>query len=250
MPIHQVFTCFIRRVALELISKIGIIPRSGKLHGSIAFGPIMFSDVYLGMLKIGLTGGIGSGKSTVARIFEVLGIPVYYADDRAKQLMVSDPDLIAGIKGLFGSKAYLPDGTLNRALIAERAFSEPSLLKKLEALVHPAVFTDGDRWHDAHQDVPYTIKEAALLFESGGYKKLDKVIVVTAPEEMRIQRVVHRDGTTREAVLARIRQQMPQEEKVRLADFVIVNDGNHSLIQQVGHIHRQLLQLSQNEAIQ
>ncbi|MBK7407651.1 MAG: dephospho-CoA kinase [Saprospirales bacterium] len=193
------------------------------------------------MLKVGLTGGIGSGKTTVAQLFEVLGIPVYYADDRAKRLMVEDPALIEGIKSLFGPESYQADGALHRAFIARQAFSEPSLLKQLEALVHPAVFADGNRWHEAQSGAPYTLKEAALLFESGGYKELDKVITVSAPLELRIARVIRRDQTTREAVEARIRQQMTDEEKMRLADFVIFNDGAHSLIEQVWSIHQQLL---------
>ena len=193
-------------------------------------------------MKIGLTGGIGSGKSTVARIFEVLGIPVYYADDRAKQLMTEDPDLVAAVSGLFGKEAYHEDGTLNRAHIASLAFTDPALLKKLEALVHPAVARDGERWYEASQDAPYAIKEAALLFESGSYKALDKIIVVTAPQDLRIERVIRRDGTTREAVESRIARQMPEEEKIALADFVIVNDGSQSLIRQVWDIHKQLIQ--------
>jgi dephospho-CoA kinase len=196
------------------------------------------------MLKIGLTGGIGSGKSTVARIFEVLGIPVYYADDRAKQLMASDPELIRAITGLFGDGAYDAEGRLNRSWIAQRVFSDPPLLKQLESLVHPAVFADGDRWFEAQSGSPYAIKEAALLFESGGYKALDKVVVVAAPLALRIQRVVSRDKTTPEEVEARIRRQMPEEEKVRLADFVILNDGEHSLIRQVMAVHEQLLSFS------
>lgn len=195
--------------------------------------------VYLGMKKIGLTGGIGSGKSTVARIFEVMGIPVYYADDRAKQLMVQDPELKAGIVALFGKEAYR-GGELDRAHIANLAFTDPSLLKKLEALVHPAVLADGERWHEAQQGVPYTIKEAALLFESGSYQALDEIIVVTAPLEVRIERVMKRDQTSRDSVEARIARQLPEEEKAARADFVIVNDGSRSLIRQVWEIHRQL----------
>jgi dephospho-CoA kinase len=194
------------------------------------------------MKKIGLTGGIGSGKSTVARIFEVMGIPVYYADDRAKQLMVEDPELKAGIIALFGAEAY-SDNELNRAHIAQLAFSDPSLLKKLEALVHPAVLADGERWHNAQQGVPYTIKEAALLFESGSYKALDKIIVVTAPLELRIGRVMKRDQVLRNAVEARIARQMLEEEKIKLSDYIIVNDGSRSLIRQVWDIHRQITQL-------
>ena len=217
----------------DLANQVRHISRSRKLN--------LIFDL---MLKIGLTGGIGSGKSTVARIFEVLGIPVYYADDRAKQLMASDPELIRAITGLLGAGAYDAEGRLNRSWIAQRVFADPALLKQLEALVHPAVLADGDSWFEAQSGKPYAIKEAALLFESGGYKALDKIVVVTAPLALRIQRVVGRDKTTPEEVEARIRRQMPEEEKVGLADFVILNDGAHSLIRQVMDVHEQLLSLS------
>lgn len=195
------------------------------------------------MLKVGVTGGIGSGKSTVCRIFETLGIPVYYADDRAKWLMVNNERLKENIKALFGTEAYLPDGSLNRALIAQRAFNDPAQLKALNQLVHPAVFEDGEEWNEEQRKkgAPYTLKEAALIFESKSHLALDLVITVTAPEETRIARVIARDHTTREAVLARIAKQMPESEKVERADFVIQNDGNTPLIQQVMNLHRKLL---------
>jgi dephospho-CoA kinase len=194
-------------------------------------------------MKIGVTGGIGSGKTTVCKIFETLGIPVYYADDRAKELMVTKPALIAGIKELFGENAYLKDGSLNRAHIASIAFQDKSILNQLNALVHPAVHQDGYEWAEAQQNVPYTLREAALIFESGGHKKLDKVITVFTPKELRIERVMARDNTERAAVEARINKQMPDEEKVKLADFVIYNDGQQSLIQQVYAIHQELVRL-------
>ncbi len=144
-------------------------------------------------MKIGITGGIGSGKTTVCKIFETLGIPVYYADDRAKELMVTNPDLVAGIKKLFGEEAYHSDGSLNRAHIAALAFGDAAMLAQLNALVHPAVHQDGYEWAESQTDAPYTLREAALVFESGGHKKLDKVITVFAPKEMRIERVMARD---------------------------------------------------------
>ena len=193
------------------------------------------------MIKVGLTGGMGSGKTTVAKIFENLGIPVYYADLEAKRLMVEDASLVEAIKELFGEEAYDANGLLNRTFIAQRAFPEPELLKKLEALVHPAVLRDGERWHEAQLGVPYTIKEAALLFESGSYRQLDKVITVFAPLELRIARVMARDKSAREDVEARIARQMPEEEKLKLADFVVYNDGSRSLIAQVWEIHKELL---------
>lgn len=191
-------------------------------------------------LKIGITGGIGSGKSTAAAIFEVLGIPVYYADSRAKWLMIHQKELVAAIKKVFGEEAYLVDGALNRAHIANIAFNNPSKLKQLNALVHPAVKLDYEQWHDAQNDVPYTLKEAALLFESGGAQELDAVIEVFAAQKIRIERVRKRDGFSRKQVLDRIRNQMPEREKKKLADYVIYNDGKKGLINQVLALHQVL----------
>ena len=195
------------------------------------------------ILKVGITGGIGSGKTTVCRVFETLGIPVYYADSQARQLMVSDPRLVAGVKALFGARAYLKDGTLNRPFIAKQVFNNKEKLQQLNSLVHPAVAEDGVRWHCAQENVPYTLKEAALLFESGNYKQLDKVITVFAPEELRIRRVMERDQISAGEVRARMDKQMVEEEKIKRSDFVIYNDEEHSLIQQVLDIHRTLLAL-------
>jgi dephospho-CoA kinase len=195
-------------------------------------------------LKIGITGGIGSGKTTVCRIFEKLGIPIYYADDRAKTLMTEDADLIKGVKNLFGNAAYFEDGSLNRQLISETAFSNPLILNALNAIVHPAVRLDGERWHDAQTGAPYTLKEAALHFESGGYKLMDKMICVVAPKELRIERVLGRGGLNRVEIEARIAKQLPDEDKVKQSDFVINNDGIHGLIPQVMAIHQALLSAS------
>jgi dephospho-CoA kinase len=195
-------------------------------------------------LKIGITGGIGSGKTTVCRIFETLGIPIYYADDRAKALMTEDADLVKAVKNLFGDAAYLNDGTLNRALISEIAFSNPLKLNELNALVHPAVRLDGERWHNAQIGVPYTLKEAALHFESGGYKLMDKMICVVAPKEVRIERVLLRGGLTQADIEARMSKQLPDEEKINKSDFVIYNDGKEGLIPQVMAIHKRLIQES------
>ena len=193
------------------------------------------------MLKVGITGGIGSGKTTVCQIFAALGIPIYYADDRAKALMVEDPALRRGIIDLFGPLAYTDDGQLNRTHLAERAFANDQLLQQLNNLVHPAVWRDAEAWTRAHADAPYTLKEAALTYESGGDQFMDRMIVVAAPDEMRIQRVQDRDGLTRQQVLDRLNQQMPQQEKIDRADFVIHNDGRLGLMAQVLDIHQQLL---------
>jgi dephospho-CoA kinase len=149
--------------------------------------------------------------------------------------------LITGIKKLFGESAYLPDGSLNRQLLSEVSFSNPLILNELNALVHPAVREDGERWHASQTGVPYTLKEAALLFESGNYKVLDKIIVVTAPQDLRIERVLLRGGLSREQIEKRMAAQMPEAEKAARADFIINNDGTQSLIPQVLSIHKHLL---------
>jgi dephospho-CoA kinase len=193
------------------------------------------------MLKVGITGGIGSGKTTVCKVFETLGIPIYYADDRAKILMNTDEFLVTEITKIFGEQAYLSIGELNRPHIASIAFSDKNVLQKLNALVHPVVHRDSEKWFLEQQNVPYVLKEAALHFETGGYKMLDKMITVFAPKEVRIERVMKRDKRTVEEVEARINNQMPDSEKVKLADFVIYNDGSQSLIQQIYTIHQSLI---------
>lgn len=190
------------------------------------------------MLKIGITGGIGSGKTTVCQIFETLGIPIYYADARAKWLMSNDENLKSGILDLFGPEAYL-DHQLNRPFIAGIVFQDRSKLDQLNQLVHPAVAKDSLNWHLA-QTAPYTLKEAALLFESGSYQQLDQIIVVTAPKNIRIQRVMKRDQVEEAAVVARMNNQMPENEKVALANYIIYNDGKQALIPQVFKVDKAL----------
>ncbi|KAA3625143.1 MAG: dephospho-CoA kinase [Bacteroidetes bacterium] len=189
--------------------------------------------------KVGITGGIGSGKSTVSKLFEFLGIPVYYADDEAKKLMVEDQDLIQELKATFGQETY-KDGMLNRAFLANLVFKNEKLLQKLNSIVHPALGKHYEKWHAQQKNTPYTIKEAAILFEMGAADHMDKVITVFAPVEMRINRVIKRDKVTKESVLDRIARQMPDDEKVEKADFVIMNDGNQSLIAQIIEIHKEL----------
>lgn len=190
------------------------------------------------MKKIGITGGIGSGKTTVCKIFESLEIPVYYADDRAKALMIENKELVVGIKNLLGDESYFDDGSLNRQYIANIVFKDKKKLEQLNGLVHPAVAKDGILWHQSQSLVPYTLKEAALLIESGSYQSLDFLITVWAPKETRIQRVIKRDGTSRAEVEARMDKQMSEFEKLKLAQFVIINDGEKSLVQQVQQLHR------------
>ncbi len=196
------------------------------------------------MLKVGITGGIGSGKKTVCRIFETLGVPVYYADDRAKELMLKDETIKKQVTALFGGDAYLPDGLLNRKYIAEKVFQNQSQLAQLNAIVHPAVFNDSQQWFMEHEDKPYTLYEAAILFESGSYLFLDKTITVFAPLEERVARTMKRDKATREEVMERVAKQMPEEEKIKKADFVIHNDHSIPLIEQVLTIHQRLIELS------
>ncbi len=194
-------------------------------------------------LRVGITGGIGSGKSVVCKIFEVLGIPIYYADERAKWLMVNDLNLVHAIRASFGDLTYDANGQLNRSYLAERVFHDEQQLQRLNALVHPAVARDSASWNAVQVGMPYTLREAALIYEAGIDKQLDKVIVVTAPLDVRIQRVMMRDRVPREAVKARISKQMPESEKVQRANFVILNDGTQPLIQQVLKVHNQLCDL-------
>lgn len=196
------------------------------------------------MIKVGITGGIGSGKTTVCRIFEVLGVPVYYADERAKWLMEHQPEVVNALVTEFGPTIYDENGRLNRAQLAELVFPHPERLQVLNSIVHPAVFEDGFRWEmeQAAAGAAYSLKEAALLIESGSHQFLDKLIVVTAPEALRIERVQLRDGWSETEIKNRIARQMPEEEKLKLADYIVQNDGQLLLTGQVLYIHRQLLQ--------
>lgn len=193
------------------------------------------------MLKVGLTGGIGSGKSTVAAIFEVIGIPVYYADAAAKRLMNNNPTLKQQIIELFGDEAY-KNGQLDRTLIASRVFGDTSKLEQLNNLVHPITINDAEKWM-GEQKGHYAIKEAAIIFESGSNRSLDKVIGVFAPEAIRIQRVMERDNVTADTVKKRMSNQMNEEAKMQRCDYVIYNDETRFLIPQVIAIHRQLLDI-------
>jgi dephospho-CoA kinase len=194
-------------------------------------------------LRVGITGGIGSGKTTVCHLFEALGVPVYYADYWAKWLTTNDTAVKNAIMELFGAAAYLPDGTYHRAEVARQVFSDKEKLARLNAILHPAVEQHGQSWHRdrAAEGHAYTLKEAALMIESGSYKHLDQLIVVTAPEMLRIQRVMQRDGLTEAEVRQRMSHQLPESEKIKLADRLIHNDGSESLIQQVWSLHRSLI---------
>ena len=200
------------------------------------------------MLKVGITGGIGSGKTTVCKMFEKLGVPVYYADDRAKYLMQHEHFLIDQIKKNFGEEVYV-NGTLDRKLLAAKVFNDKTKLDLLNSLVHPAVYRDTERWVEEQKEkkVPYILKEAALLVETGSYKALDKLIVVTAPMNTRIERVSERDKVEVNEVQARINNQLPEEEKVKLANYVITNNGSlEGLEQQVLKIHEKMIEEKSN----
>lgn len=194
------------------------------------------------MLKIGLTGGIGSGKSTVAKIFETLGIPVYYADAEAKRLMNSSETLKKAIRQHFGDAAYEKD-QLNRKYLADIVFNNPEKLELLNALIHPETINDAAQWMQ-QQSAPYCIKEAALLFESGAAENLDFVVGVYAPQALRIKRVMKRDGFTEAEIMKRISRQINEEMKMKLCDFVITNNEQELLIPQVLKLHQHFSGLS------
>ena len=196
------------------------------------------------MLKIGITGNIGSGKTTVSKIFEVLGIPVFYADDEAKNVMVNDAILIDSIKKTFGAQSYFDDGTLNRKHIAGIVFNNDAELGKLNAIVHPGTFRAFDNWLPRHMNSPYILKEAALLFESDSYKLCDKTIMVTAPLDMRVKRVMLRDGLSEEEILKREANQFTEEKKTGLSNFVIKNDNVELVIPQVLKLHELFLSMT------
>ncbi|MDE3124579.1 MAG: dephospho-CoA kinase [Bacteroidota bacterium] len=191
------------------------------------------------MLKIGLTGGIGSGKTTVAQIFKVLDVPVLDADTVAKKLMESDNALIERIKAIFGNNVY-HNGRLNRQYLANIVFKDEQKLQTLNAIVHPATIAYAQKWM-LQQNAMYVVKEAALFFESGSDTEMDIMVGVTAPIELRINRVMKRDGISREAVLERMKRQMDEQEKMKCCKYVIQNDDSQLLIPQVFQLHNQFI---------
>lgn len=194
------------------------------------------------MLKVGLTGGIGSGKSTVAKVFEVLGIPVFVSDDAGKWLLQEDPGVRAQVIAAFGEGVY-PGGRVDRHALGRLVFRDPERLARLNAIVHPAVRAAFAAWA-REQDAPYVVNEAAVLIESGGHTAMDHLVVVTAPEADRIRRVMARDHVDAEHVRARLRNQLSETERTAHADTVIVNDGKAMVIPQVLALHERLLSLA------
>lgn len=189
---------------------------------------------------VGLTGGIGSGKSTVAGIFRHLGIAVFEADQEAKALLDRDKTLRDGLFQLLGPEVFGREGRVDRSFMARRIFSDSGLLEKVNALIHPAVGRAFGDWY-ARQNSPYVLREAAILYESGSYRDCAVVIVVSAPENLRLERVMKRSGETGEQVRERMKSQWPQEEKDRRADYIIRNDGSQMIIPQVLKVHESLI---------
>jgi dephospho-CoA kinase len=192
------------------------------------------------MLKVGVTGGIGSGKSVVCQVFKTLGIPVFNADDAARHLMENDTTLKQSIQWLLGDDVYTPDGTMQRDKVSSAIFADAGKLQQLNSLVHPAVISYANAWMQV-QTSPYAIKEAAIFYESGSYKDVDLMIGVYAPRELRIARTMERSHMTREKVLSIIAQQMDEDEKMKRCDYVITNDNVAALLPQVLKIHEELL---------
>jgi dephospho-CoA kinase len=198
------------------------------------------------MLKIGLTGGIGSGKSTVAKIFEALDIPVYYADKAAKMLMNEDDEIKTEITKHFGKESYT-EGQLNRSYIASIVFNDKEKLDLLNFITHAATIRDANEWIE-QQTSPYIIKEAALIFESGSSEYLDYVIGIYSPAPLRIKRTMERDNITKDEVLKRMSRQIDEEMKMRLCDFIITNDEQQLVIPQVIELHEKFIRpINKNE---
>jgi len=191
------------------------------------------------MKKVGLTGNIGSGKSLVAQIFSTLGIPIYHAD-QASKCFLEDPGIVHRIREEFGSGILNRNNEVDRKFLAGKVFSNPDSLQKLNSILHPLVREDFRNWITFHQNHPYIILEAAIIFETGFQSELDVVIHISCPQEMAIRRVIDRDGVTREEVLKRMQFQMEDKKKAALSDFVIRNDGLSMLIPQVVEVHRLL----------
>ncbi len=192
------------------------------------------------MLRLGITGGIGSGKSTVCAIFSQLGIPAFNADTQAKEIVNNEPKLQKKIIELLGENAFI-DGVYNRTYVASQVFSNPILLEKLNQIIHPAVFNLWSEFCKQNSTAPYVIKEAAIMLETDSRYTVDKIALVYSPLELRIERITKRDNFSRDEIIHRINNQMKDEDKLNLADFIIYNDNFQSLILQVYQLHNQLI---------
>lgn len=195
------------------------------------------------MLKIGLTGGIGSGKTTVAKVFENLGVPVFYADQEARKLMESSMDIIQAIKSTFGDNSYIGN-KLNPTYLASRVFGNAENLERLNQITHPAVHRQFEQWITRQMKTDYIVEEAALLFESGAYRYFDFMVMVMAPKKLRIDRVMARDHWTESDVLERMNHQLPDEEKIPLSHFLIFNDEQSMLLSQVIPLHEKIISVN------
>lgn len=192
------------------------------------------------MYQVGVTGGIGSGKTLVCQVIERLGVPVYYADIEARRLMNSDAGLIEGIRELFGDAAFR-SGKLDRGFVAGQVFGDPVKLDRLNSLVHPAVRQHYTEWMERQTGAPYVVEEAAILIESGASKFLDRTVLVFAPESLRIRRVMERDRVPELEVRKRMMHQMNEEMKKDLADDILLNDGRSMLLPQIIQLHNNIL---------
>lgn len=191
------------------------------------------------MIKVGLTGNIGSGKSTAARIFKSLGVPVFYADTQAKQLY-ADPGVKREVVALCGNRVLDNDDKINYQKLAAVLFNDSEKLRQLNAIIHPKVREKYRMWLELHHEKPYTVQEAAIMVESGLYKEMDVLVVVTAPQPQRLQRILERESITEEQVRKRMQRQLPEEELVKYADFIVKNDDRTLLIPQILSIHQSL----------
>ena len=184
-------------------------------------------------IQLGITGGIGSGKSVVCKMLSVMGIPVYDADTEAKLILENNADVIRQVKSLFGDNSYTEAGVANRAFIAATVFNNDEKLQKLNQIIHPAVQNHYREWVKDHQQHPIVVKEAAIMFESGSYKDMNFVAAVVAPESIRLERVVQRDGKTASQVRAIMAKQLSEDELKKRSDFIILNDNKHLVTTQI-----------------
>lgn len=197
------------------------------------------------VLQVGITGGIGTGKTFVCNLFAEMGVPVFDADSRAKLIYTEDLNLKEALLSQFGTEAYHPDGRFNREWMASQVFGNDLALTKLNELVHPAVFNDYKNWVSRHLDAPYLVKEAALMFESKSHLMMHKIIAVTAPLEVRLERILKRDpNRSKEQILSIIQKQLPEDVKCQMADYCILNDGQKDIRIEIAGFHEDFLALS------